>query len=125
MIHRETGHEVSADAAFDFCLTKLKDRFGKRDTFVAVSDLCRSLVVLSILAIAPAVRISFYGTRPLCKSLFIFGALAGAQVLVAFLAWRRMKRFRELSEITVFSSFLAVVNEVPSPKVTGGSPNGA
>jgi hypothetical protein len=125
VIRRETAHEVSSDTAFDFCLTKLKDRFGKRDTFVAVSDLCRSIVVLSILAVVPAIRISFYEAPTFRKSLLIFGLLTGSQLIVALVAWRRMRRFRELSEITVFSSFLAVLNEAPSPKVTGGSPDGA
>ena len=46
-------------------------------------------------------------------------------MVVALLAWGRMRRFRELSEITVFNSFLAVVNEVPSPRVVGGSPDDA
>lgn len=46
-IKKDFGQEISSvDTAFDYCLTKLKDSFSRRDIFVATSDLCRSLVVL-------------------------------------------------------------------------------
>ena len=80
----------------------------------------RSFVVLSILAVAPVVRISFYDTHPIRKSLLVFGIFAVALVVVALLAWKRMARFRELSETTVFRAYLAIASEasnsMTSPK---------
>jgi hypothetical protein len=111
-INRELGHHItSVDTAFDYCLTKLKDRFGKRDLFVATSDLCRSSVVLSILAFAPALRVAFCDIQPFAKSCLAAAAFAAVLVAVSLLMWRRMVRFRELSETTVFRAYLATVNE--------------
>jgi hypothetical protein len=111
-INRELGHHISSvDTAFDYCLTKLKDRFGKRDLFVATSDLCRSSVVLSILAFAPALRVAFCDIQPIAKSCLAAAAFAAVLVAVSMLMWRRMVRFRELSETTVFRAYLATVNE--------------
>lgn len=111
-INRELGHHItSVDTAFDYCLTKLKDRFGKRDLFVATSDLCRSSVVLSILAFAPALRVAFRDIQPLEQSCLAAAAFAAILVAVSLLMWRRMVRFRELSETTLFRAYLATVNE--------------
>jgi hypothetical protein len=112
-IKKEIGHHItSVDAAFDFCLTKLKDRFNKRDLFVATSDLCRSSVVLAILAFAPALRVAFCDVRPLSHS-YEAAAILGATLLsISLLMWRRMVRFRELSEITVFRAYLALASGV-------------
>jgi hypothetical protein len=114
-IKAQLGIPVSSvDTAFDYCLTKLKGAFPRRDMFVATSDLCRSFAVLSLLAIVPATRIAFQ-TFGLHRSFFVW---AGISVIVAaavfFLSWRRMVRFRELSETTVFRAYLATVNE-PAP----------
>jgi hypothetical protein len=88
--------------AFDYCLTKLQDRFGKRDVFVATSDLCRSLVVLSALALIPAARIAFHDTQSLRRSVVTFAFLFLLFTSIALLAWQRMTRFRESSETTSF-----------------------
>lgn len=111
-LRKELGQEItSVDLAFDYCLTKLKDRFVKRDVFLATSDLCRSFVLLSALGFLPAVRIAFHDIHPLSKSLLAFAMLAMLLLVIALLAWKRMVRFRELSEITVFRSYLATVGK--------------
>jgi hypothetical protein len=108
----EFGHEIpSVDAAYDFCLTKLKGHFDKRDIFVATSDLCRSLIVLSLLGIAPAGRIAFHDITPPLSGLETFTIALVVLLVVVLLAWRRMIRFRELSEVTVFRAYLGVAKE--------------
>lgn len=109
-IKKDFGQDISSvDTAFDYCLTKLKDRFGRRDVFVATSDLCRSFVVLSALALIPAIRIAFYDIRPIHRSMFVFAILALLLTSIAMLAWKRMVRFRGLSETTVFRAYLATL----------------
>ena len=104
--------EITAvDTAFDYCLTKLKGNFAKGDVFVATSDICRSLAVLSILAIVPAVRVAWSYAGLNCRFLVPVGTDVAFFFFLAVLAWRRMVRFRELSEATVFRSYLATVNE--------------
>jgi hypothetical protein len=111
-VNKQLGHHItSVDTAFDYCLTKLKDRFQKRDLFVATSDLCRSSVVLSILALAPAFRVAFRDIQPFAKSCLTAAAFAAVLLTVCLLMWRSMVRFRELSEITVFRAYLALVSE--------------
>jgi hypothetical protein len=111
-IKKDFGQEIpSVDTAFDYCLTKLKDSFGKRDAFVATSGLCRSLVVLSALGLIPAVRIAFWDMRPISKATSIFAVFLLVLASIALLAWQRMTRFQDLSEITVFRAYLAMVKE--------------
>jgi len=112
-IKKELGQDISsADTAFDYCLTRLRDRFAKREVFLATSDLCRSFVVLSALALIPAVRTAFYDIQPLHKSIVAFAILFLLLMSIALLAWKRMVRFRELSETTVFRAYLAMTNEL-------------
>lgn len=109
-IKKDFGQEISSvDTAFDYCLTKLKDTFSRRDVFVATSDLCRSFVVLSALALIPAIRIAFYDIHPIHRSIFVFAMLVLLLTSIALLAWKRMVRFRALSEITVFRAYLATL----------------
>jgi hypothetical protein len=111
-IEKAIGHDIpSIDTAFDYCLTRLRNRFSKRDMFLATSDLCRSFVVLSATALVPAMRIVFYDPHPLPNSYTAAATLIIVLVTVALLAWRRMLRFRELSETTVFRAYSAIVNE--------------
>jgi hypothetical protein len=111
-IKKDLGHQIeSVDTAFDYCLTKLKDRFGKREIFLATSDLSRSFVVLSAVALAPLVRVAFYDLRPLANSCIVAALLIAVLATVSSVMWRRMVRFRELSEITVFRSYLALAKE--------------
>jgi len=104
-IKAELGHPVtSVDAAFDHCLTKVEGRFAKRDIFLATSDLCRSLVVLAFLAIVPASRV-LANAQP--RPWLAFAAFVILALTFSLLMWRRMVRFRELSDITVFRIYLA------------------
>lgn len=116
-INAQLGTNVaSVDTAFDYCLTKLKGQFPKRDSFVATSDLCRSFAVLSLLSLVPAVFSAFraYGLG----TNFVLACIAAvfASLLLYSLSWRRMVRFRELSDTTVFRAYLATVEE-PSPEM--------
>lgn len=111
-INADLGHPItSVDTAFDYCLTKVGGRFGKRDLFVATSDLCRSLVVLSLLGLLPAFRIAFYDLHSLPHPWLTAAAFVVALLSVFLLMWRRMVRFRDLSEATVFRVYLATVSQ--------------
>src|SRR5262245_21430424 len=42
-IERQLGMPItSVDIAFNYCLTRLRGQFARRDLFIATSDLCRS-----------------------------------------------------------------------------------
>jgi len=96
----------SVDTAFDFCLTSVGGSFAKRDVFLAISDLSRSMFALSILLVFPFSRgvMSANGTVSRCAMALEAIALIA---ISASLSWSRMLRFRELSEAPVFHSFLA------------------
>jgi hypothetical protein len=106
------GHDIaSVDIAFDYCLTKIEERFAKRDMLMATSDLCRSFVVLAFIGLIPAARIAFHDITPWCRSLEVFVILLVLLAIVAALAWKRMMRFRELADVTVFHVYLAARND--------------
>lgn len=110
-IKTHLGTTVSADAGFDYCLTKLRGQFPKRDLFVATSDLCRSFAVLSATGLAPALWNEFHAAGWGKKfAAWAIGSLI-ASIILFGLSWRRMVRFRALSDVTVFNSYLAVVGE--------------
>ena len=116
-IHTQLGTTVtSVDTAFDYCLTMLKGQFPKRDSFVATSDLCRSFAVLSLLGLVPATFSAFRAYGLGLNFLLACIAAVLASLLLYWLSWRRMVRFRELSETTVFRAYLATVKE-PSPEM--------
>lgn len=107
-ITTESGMEISeVDDAFDYCLTRVGDRFVKRDTFLAISDLARSLWLLSILGLVPVVHGAIGLPDIRTRLSWIIEGVAAAIVL-SYLAWLRMVRFRELSDLPVFRSFLAL-----------------
>lgn len=111
-IKTELGHELTfVDTAFDYCLTKLRDRFGKRDVFVATSDLCRSLAILAVLAFIPSARLAWQQFAPTFRYFALVASAGLFLIFLAWLSWKRMVRFRELSEVTVFRAYLAMVNE--------------
>ena len=113
-IKSESGQEVVVvDTAFDYCLTRLKDRFAKRDMFVATSDLCRSLWVLTLLVFIHAIHIALEHFSPTCRNFALMLGFVLFILSVAWLSWKRMVRFRELSEVTVFRAYLAMVGEGP------------
>jgi hypothetical protein len=110
LIEQELGFKVSVDSAFDFCLTKIKGRFPRRDVFLATSDFCRSLLVVGFLLIPTVIRLlwDLHGT-PARLAIYSTG-IGVALALYIYLAGRRMVRFRALSEVPVFGTYLACAN---------------
>ena len=109
----------SVDTAFDYCLTKLKGQFPRRDLFLATSDLCRSFAVLSLLGLVPATWSAFRAFGLGQEFLMWSIAAVAASLILYALSWRRMVRFRELSETTVFRAYLATAKEPDSePELT-------
>jgi hypothetical protein len=107
-ITAESGTQIDAvDEAFDYCLTRIGDRFAKRDVFLAISDLARSLWLLSILGLVPVVRAAI-GLSDVRTRIYSMSEGVIIVIVLSYLAWVRMLRFRELSELPVFSSFLAL-----------------
>jgi hypothetical protein len=105
----------SVDVAFDYCLTCLDGAFAKRNVFLAISDLNRSLWVLSLFGVLPLIRSllddSGWESRlGIAVEGLVFIALA------AWLSWVRMVRFRELSESPVFNSFIAQSSSPGRPR---------
>jgi hypothetical protein len=96
----------SVDAAFDYCLTRLGERFSKRDTLVATADLSRSFLVLVVLAAPAAVRMAWDMTHRLLVFLPLLLGFLALLTFVGFLASRRMNRFRRMSETGVFRAYL-------------------
>lgn len=112
LIKKELGHELTdVDDAYDFCLTKVRGHFEKRDIFVANSDLSRSFVAMCFLALLPGAKIAFWQNGPITRSLEIAGVEVALLAVVAALAWRRMVRYRELADRTVFRVYPAVACE--------------
>lgn len=109
-IERELGHPIaSADAAFEYCLTRIEGSFAKRDLFLATSDLARGLVVLSFTASLPIIRIIRDANyNPAKQAVAAAGCIIGLMVVGA-LCWSRMVRFRGLSELPVFRAYLAQI----------------
>jgi hypothetical protein len=79
----------NVDTAFEYCLTKIKGEFTKRDVFLAISDFARSLWVLAVFGLWPLIRavVYAYGTATRCKlgtvGLFVLGTAA----TVSWAAW--------------------------------------
>jgi hypothetical protein len=117
LIAREVGHEAaSVDAAYDFCLTRVSEHFQKRDIFIATSDLSRSFVALSFVALIPAAKIAFWKAGELPVRCLEFTGEVALLAVIAILSWRRMMRFRYLADVVVFRSFPALA----STKEAGG-----
>jgi hypothetical protein len=112
-IKKREGLDIAdVDTAFDYCLTKAKHSFEKRDAFIATSDLARSFVLLAILTGIPAVHALFYRTKSVGFSLILeLAALIAAVSLVVFVSWRRMMRYREFADKPVFAAYLATVKD--------------
>jgi hypothetical protein len=111
-IRERSGSEIhSVDTAFDYCLTSLKRTFAKRDVFIATSDLCRSLSMLCILAIVPILK-SALRSGVFDRHRIVLTAMQIAlPVSLAALSWRRMVRFRDLSDTTVFRAYLTTLEK--------------
>ena len=114
-IVKELGAEItSVDAAFDYCLSRIGDRFPKRDSFIATSDLCRSFVVLCGFGIAPVVTVAVNTTESGWMMVLFTATGLGLLGVTALLSWTRMMRFRDLSDVTVFRVYLASKDEIGS-----------
>jgi hypothetical protein len=108
----EAGFQLeNVDAAFDYCLTKVKGSFSKRDLFLATSDLSRSLIVACCFALLPVTRVALTFSIPALWRMAILVGCSGVLFVAGRLCWARMIRFRELSEIPVFHAFLAIAPE--------------
>jgi hypothetical protein len=107
LVARDLGFEPSVDTAFDFCLSKIKGDFPKRDSFVATSDFCRSLFAVGILAIPSLIRVVRDAGGSCQRQALYYGLSAFTLALFLYLSHRRMVRFREYSETPVFRIFLA------------------
>jgi hypothetical protein len=122
-ILHESGLSVdSVDTAYDFCLTCLGSRFPKRDTFIATSDLARSLWLLCLLGLIPVVQSAVISSAPWRHRILACGGQMCLAGICAYLAWARMVRFRYLSDVTVFRVYIAVgqtaVKPAPNTNVT-------
>lgn len=108
------------DSAYEYCLTRITGKFVKRDVFLAISDFCRSLWLLSLGAIVPLARISLSKSGVTQK--LVSGTSGVALIaLIAWLSWLRMVRFRALSETPVFTTFLACGALATSSEEKGGA----
>lgn len=107
---------ASADSAFDYCLTRIGDAFSKRDVFVANSDFARSFLVLAVCGIGPALRLASNRTHSATMFLLLGAFYVGVLIVVALLAWRRMIRFRYMSDRGVFGAYLGSRPTKNAPK---------
>jgi hypothetical protein len=96
----------SVDAIFDYCLTRLGERFSKRDAMLATADLSRSFLVLVVFAAPAAIRIAWDISHRLIPFVLLLLGFLTLLMFVGYLAWRRMDRFRRMSETGVFRAYL-------------------
>jgi hypothetical protein len=121
-ILRESALSVeSVDTAYDFCLTCLESRFPKRDTFVATSDLARSLWLLCLLALIPVVQSAVTSSAAWSHRILASGGQMCLVGICAYLAWARMVRFRYLSDVTVFRVYMAAGQTAVEPTNTNNT----
>ena len=107
LIHRELGEPItSVDPAFDYCLTKIGSAFPKREVFVTISDLCRSFLILTLLAVGPTLRLVSDSCFLPAEVVLWLPASFALMGLAWSLSWARMKRFRDLSDTTVFRVYV-------------------
>lgn len=112
----------SVDATFDYCLTRLGERFSKRDSLLATADLSRSFLVLAVFAAPAAVRIAWDMDHRLLVFLPLMSVYLVLLTLVSFLAWRRMVRFRRMSETGVFRAYLGSRPRYSEEELNGKNP---
>jgi hypothetical protein len=97
---------ASVDSAFDYCLTRVGEAFSKRDVFIATSDFARSFLVLAVCGIAPSWRLASDRTYSISAFVLLLAAYVVLLILIAQLSWRRMVRFRYISDCGVFGAYL-------------------
>jgi len=96
---------AAVDTAFEYCLTRISGLFVKRDIFLAISDFSRSLWLLSLFFLFPLARAVHSVDSGRRYHLAIWGLLSAS--FTGWLSWKRMVRFRGMTETPVFSTFLA------------------
>jgi hypothetical protein len=96
----------TVDSAFDYCLTRVGDAFSKRDVFLGTSDFARSFLVLAVCGVGPALRLASDRTRSTSGFFLLLVFYIAVLIVVARLAWRRMIRFRHMSDHAVFGAYL-------------------
>lgn len=94
------------DTAFDYCLTRVDQRFPRRNTFIANSALAGSLTVVAGLSVIPLARIVLLQDTILHRAEVGFAGVLIAMI-IGRVSWVRMLRFRELADLTVFRIYLA------------------
>src|SRR5262249_24264709 len=106
-IVEDGGSTSSADVAFDFCLSRIKTIFQKREVFVASADFSRAMLTIGLLSSMALARFVHDSGFSLCQRLVSISS--GTAIILTWLAlfWRRMLRYREYSEKPVFSAYLA------------------
>lgn len=111
-LHADGAGDLDVDAAFDFCLTKSQSVFAKREGFIATSDFCRAMVTIGIFSVIPLGR-AIYDIST-ATSTRAFGAVCGVLAISLWCTafWRRMLRFRRLSEEPVFRAYLSQRQDV-------------
>jgi hypothetical protein len=106
-IWAESGLTLAGvDSAFDYCLTRIGDAFSKRDVFLATSDFARSFLVLAVCGVGPALRLASDRAHSITMFLLLLAVYVVVLMVVARLAWRRMIRFRYMSDRGVFGAYL-------------------
>jgi hypothetical protein len=121
-IWAESGLTIaSVDSAFDYCLTRIGEAFSKRDVFIATSDFARSFLVLAMCGIAPAWRLASDRTHSISALVLLLVAYVVVLTVIGQLAWRRMVRFRYISDCGVFAAYLAsrTTKGTPTAEVGG------
>lgn len=67
--------------------------------------------MLAVLAFVPVARLAWERLAPTFRYFALTGSLVPFLVFLAWVSWKRMVRFRELSEVTVFRPYLTIKNE--------------
>jgi len=109
-IKKREGFEIdTVDTAFDYCLSKSKDSFEKRDAFIATSDLARSFILLAVLTVIPTINELRSARISWCRFSLCLAAAILTIMTIVVVSWRRMMRYREFADNPVFAAYLAMV----------------
>jgi len=111
-IRKESGFDIaSVDMAYDYCLSKVKATFTKRDAFVVTSDLARSFILLSVPTGICATVALYKRSHSAYQFLAGLGTILVILTLATWISWRRMMRFRDFADRPVFAAYLASMGE--------------
>lgn len=106
-VKADGGSIASPDTAFDFCLSKVKTTFDKRDMFLATADFSRAMAAIALLGITAVARTAYDHQGNFWSAVaWVTAGLLGLTI-TAILFWQRTMRFRDHSETPVFYAYLA------------------